>query len=96
MSQASVDLNPHVSLDEFLDESARSAIEKADRAYSIKSVVHHIGNTSSSGHYTTDALRDGTTWVSFDDGVTKEIVLDDIVKSPRKQRSAYMIMYSLD
>jgi ubiquitin C-terminal hydrolase len=64
--------------------------------YSIKSVVHHIGHTASSGHYTADSLRDENTWVNFDDGVTHEITLDDIVKSPPKQRSAYMIMYSLD
>ena len=34
--------------------------------YQLCAVVCHLGSTSRSGHYTTEALVDGT-WFSFDD-----------------------------
>merc|ERR1712008_296851 len=58
-------------------ESAETPGVLSSNEYNLKSIVHHIGNTAKSGHYTTDGLRtdseDGRDrWVSFDDGVTVE------------------------
>ena len=69
--------------------------------YRLKSIVHHIGNTANSGHYTTDALRADPEngedrWVSFDDGIVAEKSLDKIVQTPEHQKTAYMLLYSRD
>ncbi|KAG7370839.1 ubiquitin carboxyl-terminal hydrolase [Nitzschia inconspicua] len=97
--KTAVELNTKVSLDAFLDSTIKatnSGHASSCSEYSIQSLVHHIGNTASSGHYTADALRNNNTWVSFDDGLTLETSLESIVTSPNKQRSVYMIMYSLE
>jgi ubiquitin C-terminal hydrolase len=88
-------LDKKLSLDAFLSESYKAKIASQNSSYSLKSLVHHHGNTASSGHYTADALR-GDTWVSFDDGVTSETTLDDIVDTKQKQEKVYMLMYSLE
>ena len=72
-----------------------------DDNYRLKSIVHHIGNTAKSGHYTTDALRadpeDGTDrWVSFDDGVAVEKSLERVVQTTQNQKTAYMLLYARD
>jgi uncharacterized UBP type Zn finger protein len=69
--------------------------------YRLKSIVHHIGNTAKSGHYTTDALRadpeDGRDrWVSFDDGVVVEKSLERVVQTTQNQKTAYMLLYARD
>jgi ubiquitin C-terminal hydrolase len=100
LTQTPVALTQNLSLDEFLDDTTKSATESGqgdtNSSYSIMSIVHHIGNTASSGHYTADALRGENSWVSFDDGVTRELSPQDVFMSSNKQRTAYMIMYSLD
>ena len=70
-------------------------------SYRLKSIVHHIGNTANSGHYTTDALRtdpeDGQEkWVSFDDGVAVERSFERDVQTTKNQKTAYMLLYSTD
>ena len=97
LQQAPVELNEKLSLDSFLSDSA----SPSDRgnSYSLKSVVHHIGSTANSGHYTADALRvrqDKSTWVSFDDGSTSETTGSAVRNSLRNQKSAYMLLYSLE
>ena len=75
-------------------------------------MVHHIGSTADSGHYTADALRtksrkkddddhhganqqeEEQEWVSFDGGVTS-VVKTPILENERKQRTAYMLLYTL-
>lgn len=92
-----VELDNAISLDEFLANDIKTTEEgtvDVDATYSIKAIVNHIGPTIGSGHYTADAVRGEDTWVSFNDGITRETTLDNIVVA--KQRSAYMIMYSLD
>ena len=69
--------------------------------YRLKSIVYHIGNTANSGHYTTDALRKDINtgkdqWVSYDDGVTVEKSIEGVVQQTKNQKTAYMLMYSVD
>ena len=101
-----VDLTTNLSMGKLLSsnqshESAEGVGRFPSNEYHLKSIVHHIGNTANSGHYTTDALRtdpeDGREqWVSFDDGVTVEKNLERVVQSPKNQRSAYMLLYSIN
>jgi ubiquitin carboxyl-terminal hydrolase 10 len=67
--------------------------------YRLVGIVHHHGSTPSSGHYTADVLRsDGQAkeWISFDDGVSHPIALEDLVNICDHQRTAYMLLYKLD
>jgi hypothetical protein len=96
-----VTLNTTVSLDKFLAKSSKDDDPLSRREFSLKSVVHHIGMTPNSGHYTVDALRldpenQEETWVSFDDGSTKETTLESVVQSKSNLKNAYMLMYSLE
>lgn len=64
-------------------------LDPQEEKYNLKSVVHHIGTTAFSGHYTADALRDDDEWITFDDAQAFE-------SSPtRNQRTAYMVLYAL-
>ncbi len=93
-----VELTTTLSVDKLCNQSS-DKVPLDD--YRLKSIVHHIGNTANSGHYTTDALRPDPEekvdrWVSFDDGVVAENNLDKIVKTPKHQKTAYMLLYSRD
>jgi Ubiquitin carboxyl-terminal hydrolase len=115
-NKAQVSIPPLLSLDAYAvhrdqtDDgvSAESEASSQKKPYSLKSVVHHIGGSASSGHYTADAIRMdrdapvGSTestsklvWVSFDDTFASRTTLQKIVKNRLKQRSAYMLLYSL-
>ncbi|CAB9501062.1 Ubiquitin carboxyl-terminal hydrolase [Seminavis robusta] len=102
-NKAPVDLSEHVSLDAFTGGNQTGAHE-----YSLKSLVHHVGNSSSSGHYTAHAERcrrqegsEGdenkslTEWVYFDDSTTKLATLDGIRDSPYRKKNAYLLLYTL-
>jgi uncharacterized UBP type Zn finger protein len=98
-NKAAVELNDKLSLDGFLSDKATSSILSSE--YSLRSIVHHIGNTADSGHYTADALREtiqnGQTvdqWVSYDDSTSIESNLDKIRNTPSNQKTAYMLLYS--
>ena len=57
-NKAPVELLEHVSIDEFLHkETASENAELKSRKYSLKSLVHHLGENVSSGHYTAHAVR---------------------------------------
>jgi len=93
-----VELTTKLSIDNLLANKPIGT-SLSSKEYRLKSIVYHIGNTASSGHYTTDALRrdEGKDqWVSFDDGVTVEKSLDKVVETPKNQKTAYMLMYSID
>lgn len=65
--------------------------------YQLRGVVHHIGSSASSGHYTTDALRSDSSkkenWITFDDCITKTTSLSQVLNNERSQQNSYMIMY---
>jgi len=93
-----VELTTKLSIDNLLANKPIGT-SLPSKEYHLKSIVYHIGNTSSSGHYTTDALRrdDGKDqWVSFDDGVTVEKSLERVIQATKNQKTAYMLMYSVD
>jgi Ubiquitin carboxyl-terminal hydrolase len=91
-------------------QGGTATVQDEEPIYKLISVVHHIGNNASSGHYTADALRHATadicedtsmdsdqpTWVSFDDGHTSTTSLIDVTGSQAKQETAYMLLYALD
>ena len=93
-------MTEQLSLEAFLSNSADDTSSQ-DKNYTLRSVVHHIGSTANSGHYTADALRirqdeneAKETWVSFDDGITSETTSSAVRNSVRNQKSAYMLLYS--
>lgn len=102
-NKTAVELNDRLSLDGYLSEEATASILPSD--YSLRSIVHHIGTTANSGHYTADALRqtaeDGkptthSQWVSYDDSTSTEITLADVRTSLSNQKTAYMLLYSTE
>lgn len=97
-----VELSRTLSIDETLLVDKKNSGADGKRIideYGLKSIVHHIGDTANSGHYTTDALRknpeDGTDrWVSYDDGVTDEKSPEAVALSTTNQKTAYMLLYT--
>lgn len=74
--------------------------------YRAVGVVHHIGSTPHSGHYTADAVRskdlglfdDGISegeykWVTFDDTATTYTDKASVLDKESSQRNTYMAMY---
>ena len=74
--------------------------------YRAVGVVHHIGSTPHSGHYTADAVRskdlglfdDGISeeeykWVTFDDTATAYTDKASVLDKESSQRNTYMAMY---
>lgn len=61
-------------------------------SFQLGGVVHHIGSSSSSGHYTTDAVR-SEQWATFDDHNTKFTSLSQVLTDERKQQNSYLILY---
>jgi len=73
------------------------------REYKLRGIVHHIGGTALSGHYTTDVLRQRPSssvggvenWVTFDDAHATEISSAEVLGDEGSQRNSYMILYGL-
>lgn len=97
--KAPVIINESVSLSQYVAKPDGDAIE-IDANYGICSIIHHLGSTASSGHYTADAVRatddTGTKWVHFDDGVATATNKERLLKSDRNQRTAYLLLYIMD
>jgi ubiquitin C-terminal hydrolase len=74
---------------------------KGSSKYKLSGIVHHHGGSASSGHYTSDAIRfdkdaKADEWVTFDDGSAHEANITKILKSPHSQRTAYLLLYTLE
>jgi ubiquitin C-terminal hydrolase len=109
--QVRVELNKTISLAKYFKKSDGVGVSgsggrvygqkrSANEPYEIRAVVHHIGKSAHSGHYTADAVRfneetNEEQWVSYDDSFTEEITVTDTLDDPAKQRTAYMVLYSL-
>jgi len=87
------------------NESLSQKEQKSTGLYNLRSVIHHIGSTSSCGHYTADALftpryrgnkvnksAKNKQWVNFNDSVTRRIRKHEVLDS---QETAYLLMYEL-
>ena len=58
----------------------------------IRSIIHHMGETRNSGHYTTDGWRNHQ-WMSFDDETIVDKNFVEIIGCSHNQRTAYIMMY---
>ena len=84
--------------------------ESSPAVYHLRGVVHHVGSTAVSGHYTSCAKRtiggkklntsctqdNEEQWVFFDDQVGTKQSMKDVTGCERNQRSCYMALYELD
>mmetsp|Transcript_9995 Transcript_9995/g.11464 ORF Transcript_9995/g.11464 Transcript_9995/m.11464 type:complete len:1049 (-) Transcript_9995:481-3627(-) len=115
-NQSRVEFGTVLSMSSYCDtpknEQSTPPPEASSGTYKLRSVVHHIGKTPFSGHYTTDAClptcasptAETTTspvtaarWVRLDDQHGKIInVEQDVVKNDATQREAYMVLYELE
>ncbi|KAL7453474.1 hypothetical protein ACHAWC_005147 [Mediolabrus comicus] len=78
--------------------------EKPDGLYHLCGVVHHVGNTAFSGHYTTCAKRKldeesaenvEEQWVFFDDTVGERRTINYVTGNEINQKNCYMALYEL-
>jgi len=68
--------------------------------YRLRGVVHHVGSTAYSGHYTTCAKssirgENEEQWVFFDDRVGAKKSMNYVTGYERNQRNCYMALYEL-
>jgi len=72
--------------------------------YKLRSILHHIGQTPNSGHYTTCSIRESLPhhypakatddkWVRFDDKVGNTTSLDLVIHDQDNQETCYMALY---
>eukprot|EP00984_Skeletonema_dohrnii_P016774 scaffold7511_cov72-Skeletonema_dohrnii-CCMP3373.AAC.1 len=81
--------------------------EEERRLYHLCGVVHHVGDTASSGHYTTCAKRNlneesaeaspnvEEQWVLHDDAVGKRQTINYVIGDKGNQENCYMALYEL-
>jgi Ubiquitin carboxyl-terminal hydrolase len=62
--------------------------------YRLISVVHHIGQSASCGHYTADAQRTPGEWRRFNDSCVLNITKEQAIDQSR--HTAYMVLYQLE
>ena len=107
-SKVRVCLQETVSLEPFMlkdDESGDSTSKS--HSFDAVGVIHHIGSTPHSGHYTADAVRNKDLglfddsrlgegekkWVTFDDTATTFTDKATVLEGETSQRNTYMAMY---
>lgn len=107
-SKVRVCLQEKVSLEPFMlkDDKADDSTPKS-HSFDAVGVVHHIGSTPHSGHYTADAVRNRDfglfddsrlgegekKWVTFDDTSTSFTDKITVLEGETSQRNTYMAMY---
>eukprot|EP00985_Skeletonema_marinoi_P007314 scaffold3206_cov119-Skeletonema_marinoi.AAC.1 len=75
--------------------------ENPNGLYHLCGVVHHVGNTAFSGHYTTCAKRNleeesvEEQWVFFDDTVGRRRTINYVTGNETNQKNCYMALYEL-
>jgi len=88
-----------LSLDRFQTRGKQATV--LGNIYSLKSVVHHTGDSPSSGHYIADAYRcpnpfsinPEEAWFTFDDARATRGKIGLILTDRTKQETTYMILY---
>ena len=66
-----------------------------DKIYNLTGIIHHMGSSPSSGHYTADVLRNGS-WYRCNDSVIAEVDLQSEYSanaSGLHTKSAYILMF---
>lgn len=107
-SKVRVCLQEKVSLEPFMlkDDEPGDSTSKS-HTFDAVGIVHHIGSTPHSGHYTADAvrnrdlglfddsrLREGEKkWVTFDDTATTFTDKTTVLEGETSQRNTYMAMF---
>ena len=110
-SKVRVCLQEQVSLEPFMlkDDDAVDSTSNSN-SFDAVGVVHHIGSTPHSGHYTADAARnrdlglfdDGRLgegekkWVTFDDTATTFTDKITVLEGETSQRNTYMALFVAD
>jgi ubiquitin carboxyl-terminal hydrolase 26/29/37 len=84
--------------DDELRHSPQLKTDKASRecSYGLLSIIHHIGSSSSHGHYVTDVYNaEDKIWTHHDDSrvETHKDAADTFLKSERKRKGAYLLFY---
>ena len=104
--QAKIPLRESLSIYPFVGEQVGGG---SPSIYHLRGVVHHVGSTAFSGHYTTCAKRtiggekldtsctqeNKEQWVFFDDRVGTKKSMNYVTGYERNQRSCYMALYKL-
>jgi hypothetical protein len=102
--QAKIPLKESLSIYPFVGKKVE---ESPPSIYHLRGVVHHVGSTAFSGHYTTCGKRsicgENTTgpreneeqWMFFDDRVGTKKSVNYVTDYERNQRSCYMALYEL-
>ena len=104
--QAKIPLRDSLSIYPFVGDKVG---ESPPSMYRLRGVVHHVGSTAFSGHYTTCAKRtisgkksdascpqdNNEQWVFFDDRVGVEKSMNYVIGNEKDQRSCYMALYDL-
>jgi len=102
-NKAKIPLRDSLSLSSFFS----SKEEGPNGLYHLCGVVHHVGNTAFSGHYTTCAKRkldeesaESSTnveeqWVFFDDTVGERRTVNYVTGNETNQKNCYMALYEM-
>ena len=102
--QAKIPLKESLSIYPFVGKNVE---ESPPSLYHLRGVVHHVGSTAFSGHYTTCGKRrceksntslpreNEEQWMFFDDRVGTKKSVNYVTEYERNQRSCYMALYEL-
>jgi uncharacterized UBP type Zn finger protein len=102
-NKAKISLEDSLSISSFFNPEQ----EKPNGLYHLCGVVHHVGNTAFSGHYTTCAKRKldeqsaepsqnvEEQWVFFDDTVGERRTISYVTGNEINQKNCYMALYEL-
>jgi ubiquitin C-terminal hydrolase len=103
--QAKIPLKESLSIYPFVGKKVE---ESPPSIYHLRGVVHHVGSTAFSGHYTTCGKRsiceksdtsgpreNEEQWMFFDDRVGTKTSVNYVTDYERNQRSCYMALYEL-
>lgn len=99
--QSPVAYEPHLEVDEHVgvlgEVVADDVLLPSNARYCLRSIVNHIGNSASCGHYTADACRmdkEGREWIRCNDSHLSKVSQADALQHATS--TGYMVMYELE